>query len=160
MRFLSLAIFSAALVVGADKYNGPIPPKVDIPYLLHADQLIETEAGEAREETRKDAVVAVLPGTTSPVRTPLAEPIFIIKTKTLSAERISAFKLDVKNGGREVVINSQGKKKTRDLAKPIFVNVTRLGDNLYKIEVDQMLENGEYTLSPEGSNQTFSFEIY
>src|SRR5258706_15688586 len=117
MRFFSLVIFSSALALGANKYNAPIPPKLDVPYLLHADQLIETEAGEAREETRKDAVVAVLPGTSSPVRTPLAEPIFIIKTKTLSAERISAFKLDVKNGGREGGVNSQGKKKTRDLAK-------------------------------------------
>jgi hypothetical protein len=26
--------------------------------------------------------------------------------------------------------------------------------------VDEPLENGEYTLSPEGSNDTFSFQIY
>ena len=163
MRFVSLAcltVLNTVLVFGADKYNGPIPPKTDIPYLLHADHLVETEAGEAKEETKKDSVVAILPGASSPVRTPLAEPIFIIKTQKLSAERISAFKLDVKNGSREVVINSQGRRKSRDLTKPIFVNVTRLGDNLYKIEIDQMLENGEYTLSPEGSSQTFSFEIY
>src|SRR5437588_372474 len=122
MRLLSLACLAAlnaVLIFGADKYNGPIPPKADVPYLLHADQLVETEAGEAKEETKKDSVVAILPGASSPARTPLAEPIFIIKTQKLSAERISAFKLDVKNGTREVVINSQGRRKSRDLTKPI-----------------------------------------
>ena len=35
--------------MAADKYTGPKPPKADVPYLLHADTLIETEAVEARE---------------------------------------------------------------------------------------------------------------
>jgi hypothetical protein len=119
--------------------------------------LIETEATEAREETKKDTTVAVVPGAAARARTPLAEPVFIIRTEKLSAEKISAFKMDVKNGNREVVVSQ---KKQRNSPKPIYVNATRLGDNLWKLEVDQILDIGQYTLSPEGSNQTFSFEVY
>jgi len=156
MRLLILLV-SALSVMAADKYTGPKPPKVDIPYLLHADTLIETEAVEAREDTRKDTTVAVVPGAAARAKTPLAEPIFIIRTEKLSAEKLAAFKMDVKNGNREVVI---AQKKQKSAPKQIYLNATRLADNLWKVEVDQTLENGQYTLSPEGSNQTFSFEVY
>jgi hypothetical protein len=46
------------------------------------------------------------------------------------------------------------------VARPIRLNVTRLDENLYKIEVDEILENGEYSLSPVDSNQVFCFQIY
>lgn len=160
MRVLALLVTALGFALsstGAEKYTGPKPPKADIPYLMHADTLIETEAVEAREETRKDATIAVVPGAAARAKTPLAEPIFIIRTEKLSAEKLSAFKMDVKNGNREVVISQ---KKQRNAAKPIYLNATRLADNLWKVEVDQSLENGQYTLSPNGSNQTFSFEVY
>ncbi|MEJ7609359.1 MAG: hypothetical protein WKF37_24565 [Bryobacteraceae bacterium] len=71
MRTLVLtAAFFAISAAAAEKYNGPRPPKADVPYLLHADNLIETEAGAARQENRKDTQVASLPGTSSPARTP------------------------------------------------------------------------------------------
>jgi hypothetical protein len=153
-----LALFLAVLSLSAaEKYTGPKPPKADIPYLMHADTLIETEAVDAREETRKDATIAVVPGASARAKTPLAEPIFIIRTEKLVPEKLSAYKMDVKNGNREVVISQ---KKQRNGPKPIYLNATRLGDNLWKVEVDQNLENGQYTLSPDGSNQTFSFEVY
>jgi len=95
-------------------------------------------------------------GASSSAKTPLAEPIFIMQADKLVPERLSAYKMEVKNGNREVVVSG---KKVKN-AHPIYLNVTRLGDNLYRIEVDQILENGQYTLSPEGSNQTFSFEVY
>ncbi len=154
--FISISL-STLNLAGAEKYTGPKPSKTDIPYLMHADTLVETDAAEAREETRKDATVAVVPGPAATAKTPLAEPIFIIRTDKISAERLSAFKMEVKNGNREVVVTQ---KKGRNAGKPIYLNATRLGDNLWKVEVDQSLENGQYTLSPEGSNQTFSFEVY
>ncbi len=156
MRFLAILVVALSLTA-AEKYTGPKPAKADVPYLMHANTLIETEAVEAREETRKDATVAVVPGVAARAKTPLAEPIFIMRTEKLSAEKLSAFKMDVKNGNREVVIS---RKKQRNAPKPIYLNATRLGDNLWKVEVDQTLENGQYTLSPDGSNQTFSFEVY
>src|SRR5712672_66559 len=94
----SIVFFLAVMSLGAaEKYTGPKPEKADIPYLMHADTLIETEAVEAREETRKDATVAVVPGASARAKTPLAEPIFIIRTEKLVAEKLSAYKMDVKN---------------------------------------------------------------
>jgi len=154
----SIVFFLAVMSLGAaEKYTGPKPEKADIPYLVHADTLVETEAVEAREETRKDATVAVVPGAAARARTPLPEPIFIIRTEKLVPEKLAAYKMEVRNGNREVVISG---KKQRNAPKMIYLNATRLGDNLWKVEVDQNLENGQYTLSPEGSNQTFSFEVY
>src|SRR3982074_1812942 len=111
MRQIAVSVFllaSAALLsFGAEKYDGPRPPKADVPYLMHADTLIETEVGEAREQSKKDATVAVVPGPSSSAKTPLAEPIFIIRTEKLLPERISAFKMEVKNGNREVVVSQK-----------------------------------------------------
>ena len=157
MRYFSAALLCLSVLSAAEKYTGPRPPKADVPYLLHADNLIETEAAEAREDTRKDTTIAVLPGASSRARTPLAEPIFLLRAEKLVPDRIQAYKLDVKNGNREVTISQ---RRSRNGARPIFLNVTRLGDGLFKIEVDQMLENGQYCLSPDGSNTTFSFEVY
>jgi len=161
MRTFSL--FAAALVLtcvpafSADKYTGPRPPKADIPYLLHADNLIETEVGQAGQETQKNQTVAIINGTNSPVRTPLSEPIFIMRTDKLQADRMECYKLEVKNGKREVTI---GQKKGKGMSRPVYLAVTRLDDRLFKIEVDEPLENGEYSLTPQGSDQTFSFAIY
>lgn len=146
-----------ATLFSAETYNGPRPPKPDIPYLLHADRLIETEVNEAREENRKGEVTYIIPGASSPARTPLAEPIFIIQTQQLVAERIEMYKLDVRNGQREVTLSQ---KRKRGGPRPIHTLVTRLGDRLYKLEADEPLENGEYSLSPNDSNRVFCFEIY
>ena len=156
VRYLLLSVLFALSVLAA-KYNGPRPPKADLPYLQHADNLVPTEAGQAKEETRKDQNVATISGATSSARTPLAEPIFLIKTDKLVADKISVFKMQVRNGVREVVVNARNAKS---VSKPIHVVVTRLEEGLYKIEVDEPLENGEYTLSPDGSNETFAFTIY
>ena len=153
----ALALLISSTGVAADKYTGPRPPKADVVYLVHADNLVETELGKAKTEERKDVVVATLPGASSPVKTPLAEPIFLIKTDKLSVDKLAAFKLDIKNGQREVVISA---KKLKNMKPPIHLTVTRLDDRLYRVEVDEVLENGEYSLSPDGSDETFSFQIY
>lgn len=153
--FLVLAV--AGLVPAAEKYMGPRPPKADVPYLLHADNLLETEPGLATMETKKDATYAILKGAGSSVKTPLAEPIFIIRTEKFSAEKFEVYKLESKDGQREVMINH---KKPKNVPRPVHLAITRLDDRLYRIEVDEPLENGEYTLTPQGSDDTFSFAIY
>jgi hypothetical protein len=151
-----MALFGAALF-GAERYKGPRPPKADVPYLLHADNLIETEVGKASSQERKDLVVATLAGASSPVKTPLSEPIFLIKTDKLLVDKIQAYRLEVKNGQREVVVDA---KKSKNMKRPIHLQVTKLDDRLYRVEVDEALENGEYSLSPDGSDETFSFQVY
>jgi len=151
--FVMLSIPSSA----AEKYTGPRPPKSDVPYLLHADNLIETEVGAAGNDQRKETTFAIIKGANSPVKTPLSEPIFIIRTDQLQADRFELYRLESKNGNREVII---GHKKGKGVGRPIFLAVTRLDDRLYRIEVDEPLENGEYSLTPQGSDSTFSFAIY
>jgi hypothetical protein len=140
----------------AEKYTGPRPAKADLPYLMHADNLIPTESLEAKQEDRKGEVAYAIPGANSTVRTPLSSPAFLILTGQIQADKLQLFKLQSKNGQREVLI-SRGKKA---VAHPIRVNVTRLDDNLYKVEVDEILENGEYSLSPADSNLVFCFQVY
>ena len=116
-----------------------------------------TEKVTAREESGKSGVSYVLNGASSPARTPLAEPIFIIQAQRLVPDRLGCFRMDVnKAGNREIVMG--GKRSRKD--KPIPLKVTKLEEGLYKVEVDTPLENGQYTLSPEGSNDAFAFEIY
>jgi hypothetical protein len=160
MRVASLLAVAAILttsLAAAEKYTGPRPAKADVPYLLHADNLIELETGLAKQEARKDQSLAVLEGANSPVKTPLSEPMFIIRTDRQQADKFELYRLEAKNGKREVVI---GQKKGKGVARPVYLQITRLDDKLFKIEVDEPLENGEYSLTPQGSDQTFSFAIY
>jgi hypothetical protein len=154
---IAIALLACTAVFGAEKYTGPRPPKADVPYLLHADNLIETEVGKAKSDERKDVVVATVPGPSSPAKTPLSEPIFLIKTDKLLVDKIQAYRMEVKNGQREVVVNA---KKLKNVQRPIHLQVTKLDDRLYRVEVDEALENGEYSLSPDGSDETFSFQVY
>lgn len=143
--------------LAAESYTGPRPPKPDIPFLVHADNLVETEALDAKEETRKDETIYTIPGAASPVRTPLAEPIFLIQADKIVPEKLSIFQLVVKDGNRRISFNQ---KKRKDNPKAIRFIVTEIDQKLYRVEVNQPLENGEYSLSPAGSNQVFCFQIY
>lgn len=140
----------------AQKYSGPRPPKPDIPYLVHADNLVETELTEAKEEKKKEDITYVVPGASSTARTPLAGPVFIVEADKLSANKIQLYKFEVKNGHREVFFSHKGKAS----AKPRRLNVTSVGGNLYKIEVEESLDKGEYGLTPEESNQVFCFQVF
>lgn len=155
-RVLMLLFADAALCL-AQKYDGPRPAKPDLPYLKHADTLLATEAAEATEEHHKEDVMYVVSGESSPVKTPLSSPILLFQSDKIAAEKLQLFKLESKNGQRAILF-SHKKKQT---AKPIRIEVTRLSsDNIYKIEVTDSLDKGEYSLTPDGSNQVFCFQVY
>lgn len=156
MRWVSFILISAGLAFG-QKYTGPRPPKPDLPYLVHADNLIPTEASDSKPETKKNEVTYAVAGTSSPARTPLAEPIFLIETDKISAQSLELYRVDVKGGRREVTMSQ---KHSRGGAKALRLSVTRLDRNLFRVEVDEEIENGEYALSPNGSNTVFCFEVY
>ena len=140
----------------AQKYSGPKPPKPDVPYLVHAEELVSTEVTEATEEKRKEDLAYVISGASSAVKTPLAGPSFIFQAEKLSPEKLQLYRFEMKNGHREVFFSKKGKGS----ARPRRVNVNPLGGGLFKIEVAESLENGEYGLSPDGSNQVFCFQVY
>jgi hypothetical protein len=147
---LLAAIFAAS----AQKYDGPVPPKADLPYLKHASSLVATEPGEAKQEKVKNDTTYSVPGTASSARTPLASPIFIFRSEKIAPEKFGLYKFDIKGGRREITF---GPKKQ---AKPIHIEVVRLDKDLYKLEAVESLEPGEYSLSPEGSDQVFCFQVY
>lgn len=161
MRFVSLFLALALLLPlhAWQKYSGPRPPKPDIPYLLHASTLVETEVKEAKDEQRKDENAAVIDGAASPVRTPLPEPIFLFLSEKISPDKLEMYKLEVKSGKREVAFPAAGKRK-KDGPRPIHISTSKVDGSLYRIEASEVLEQGEYCLSPSGVNQVFCFQVY
>ena len=151
-----LVVLVTALVLFGQKYTGPQPEKADLPYLIHADVLVATEATEAKEEQRKDDTLFVVEGATSSAATPLASPAFLIRTDQLVADKLEVYKLESKNGRREILFTH----KKKQVARPVQCTASRVGDDLYKLEVDESLPKGEYSITPNGSNQVFCFRVY
>jgi hypothetical protein len=79
---------------------------------MHADNLIPTEATEAKQEKNDTYSVS---GTTSPARTPLAEPIFLLQSDKMTPESLELYRLDVKNGRREITLSSRRRGGPRAL---------------------------------------------
>jgi len=157
MALRVLALLSAAVFAAfAQKYDGPRPPKPDLPYIKHAQNLVPTEPLEAKEEKgKKDEVVYAMAGAASTARTPLASPIFILQTEKLNANSLQLYRLESRNGRREITASPKKPMKA------IRVEASRLDSSgLYKLEVVESLEPGEYSLSPEGSNQVFCFQVF
>jgi hypothetical protein len=157
--FLTLIICAAtgAATLCAQKYAGPKPPKPDVLYLVHADNLIPTEVTEAKQESKKNDITYTIPGASSPARTPLAEPIFIIEGDKIQPQSLELYKMEVKSGHREV---TTALRRTRSGPKALRLSVTRLDKNLFRVEVDEQIENGQYSISPNGSSTVFCFEVY
>jgi hypothetical protein len=153
MQRLALLLLFAIIAPAADKYDGPRPSQPDLAYLLHADNLVPTEALEAKEESGNYTV----PGASSSARTPLAEPIFLIESDKVLPERLELYRWDVKGGHRELSI---GKGKRRGNAHALHLSVNKLDGKLYRVEASEPLEPGEYSLSPNDSNKVFCFEVY
>jgi len=151
-----LAVLLCAAPLAAQKYTGPRPPKADLPYIMHADNLVPTESLQARQEDRKNDVYYVIAGANSSSRTPLASPAFLFQADQLQPDRLQLFQLQSKGGVREVLFTH----KKKMVARPIRLNVTKLDENLFKVEVDDILPNGEYSLTPADSNQVFCFAVY
>jgi hypothetical protein len=161
MRY-SVAAISIALAVcavfGADKkYQGPVPAKPDVVYLAHADNLLPTEMVEAKAEERGNQITHWIASPSSPVRTPLAEPIFLIDAQKIVADKMELYRFEVKNGRRQLVFS---KKPSKNDPQPMRLKVTQVEGKLYRIEANETLENGEYGLSPSGGDQVFAFQVY
>jgi hypothetical protein len=159
MRTLTLALALAAVLSAQDKYDGPRPTRPDVPFLVHADNLVETEVTEAQEQEKKDEIIYTVPGATSKAKTPVAEPIFLLMAEKVQPEAMELYRLDSKGDKRELVMP---KKPKKDGPRPMRLAVTRVAEKLYRIEVNEGmgLENGEYSLSPRGTNQGFCFSVY
>ncbi|HWR52049.1 MAG TPA: hypothetical protein VN428_13130 [Bryobacteraceae bacterium] len=159
LHCVSVMLLACTIALAAqDKYNGPRPPKADVPYLMHADNLIELDVAQAREEQKKDDSLYIVSGAAATARTPVAEPIFLFQSDKISPDSLELYAMEVKNGNRQVVVA----KKAKNSSKQHRLMVTKLEDKLYRIEVNEGLglENGEYSISPQGTNDVFCFSVY
>jgi len=152
----------AVLVLGLpalaqSKYTGPRPDKADVVYLQHVDKLIETETGQATQSEEKNKTVYRVPGASSPVRTPMAEPILLFKSDRINPDKLTMYRMTVEGGQR---VLSFPNKPGKDSPKPVYIIVTPLDRGLFKIEVNDFMDDGEYGLSPEGSNAVYCFSTF
>ncbi len=162
----SLATLTAVLLAltalpaaAQKKYTGPRPLSPDAPFLVHAGKLVPVETGAARESQGKNETSYTVEGSASPTKTPVPEPVFLFLSDKINPERLSLYKMETKSGQRTLAIPSDPHKK-KDNARPIFILVTPLENKLFKVEVNEPLDNGEYCLSPEGSNTVFCFNEF
>ena len=157
MRTFLLVLITAAASF-AQKYTGPRPAKPDVLYLVHADNLVPTEVADAKQEGgKRNELTYSIPGAGSSARTPLAEPIFLIESEKILPSSLELYKAEVKSGHREV---NMVQRHTRGGPRALRLSVTKLDGKLYRIEADEELENGQYALSPQGSNTVFCFEVF
>lgn len=156
---LALIAVPPALAQAQKKYTGPRPPKADLPYLLHATRLIETEKSTATETKTKEGTLYTVPGAESPVKTPVPEPIFLFRAEKINPDSLALYRMTPRGGSRTLLIPEQGRRR-KDGPKPVFMLVTPLEPGLFRIEVNEPLEDGEYCLSPDGSNDVFCFSEY
>lgn len=163
-RFLISAAVMILLPIPAPaqssrKYTGPRPEKPDVPYLLHASRLIEVEKSVATESKTKEGTLYTVPGAESPVKTPVPEPIFLFRAGKINPESLALFRMTPRGGSRTLLFPPEGKRRRKG-PQPVFILVTMLEPGLYRVEVNEPLQDGEYCLSPQGSNDVFCFSEY
>ena len=157
MKFVLAAMLAFAAFGQEDRYTGPKPPKPDTPFLLHASKLVELDVATAEQSERKGDTIVTVPGTAAKAQTPMPEPIFIMTSEKIQPEKFDMFRMTIKGGARELVISQ---KQKRDSARPVRLTAKKLDGNLYRLEVQEFMENGEYCMSPQGSNTVFCFAVF
>lgn len=143
----------AAGAAQAPKYTGPVPPQSDVLYLRHAANLLATEAAEVKAVTDKDDTRYTIAGETSPAKTPLPLPVFMVKAQALDPMKLQLVRLRKAEGHREITASEIRK------SDPIHVSVTRFDGDLYRLDVSDSLEDGEYMLLTPGAGRGFCFAV-
>jgi hypothetical protein len=159
LALLALPLLAITVLQAAEEENAsglPTPEKSDVPYLIHATNLVELEQSTANEESQKNDQLYWVAGANSPVQTPLAGPQFLFKSDEINPSDFQLYGFESKNGRREVLI----RKKKKIVATPHFVSVFNAGPGLHRVRVDDTLPNGEYCLTPNGSNAVFCFAVF
>ena len=151
------SLFVGLTPVSAVGQNGfPRPLKSDVPFLLHANSLIETESNVASEHNTKKTLSYRVANPSSGVNTPMARPEFVILVNHLSPYHLKLYGFESKPEHREILL----RKKKKNVAQPYFLSIDQLDTTVFHIRVDDVLENGEYCLTPDNSNKVFCFAVY
>ena len=160
---LAFAVLAAIACLGlpvaaedTNKLGLPNPEKPDVPYLIHASSLVETEQSKATEQRKKKELLYIVPGANSGVQTPLASPEMLFQSENIDPRDLAFFRFDSVKGSRQLLY--QKKKKIK--AAPIRISLYPVEEGLVKIRVDDSLSPGEYCLTPNGSNAVFCFTVF
>ena len=158
VKLSCVALFVLSLSAFAQEpYKGPVPDKSDLPFIRHANKLIPTDVGQAKDESAKGDTIYSVAGTAATAKTPLTEPSFIVKVEKMNIQQMQLYKMDTKGGQRQLYLSAKPKKNG---PRPIRISLDPLSTGLYKLEVQEPLENGEYCLSPGGTNAVYCFAVY
>jgi hypothetical protein len=148
-----LPLFVLAAGAQSPKYEGPAPPKADVPYLKHAEHMLETEAVEVKEEKQAADTLYMIAGESSQSLTPLPLPVFMLRADKIDPLKLQMYRLTRADGHRQ--ITASGMKNS----DPIHLSVARVAAGLFRLEVTDSLDPGEYMLRLEGTNRAFCFAI-
>ena len=86
----------------------------------------------------------------------MARPEFVVRADRLDPGRLRLYHFESKNGRREILL----RKKKKLVARTYFLSVDALGEGVFRIRVDDVLDNGEYCLTADGSNDVFCFTVF
>jgi hypothetical protein len=154
-RALTILVFAIGLAAQT-KYSGPKPDKKDVPYLVHAANLVQTEIVHSTPKEDGDRTTWSVPGESSLAKTPLALPIFLIDAASIAPLKLRLYAFEQKGGRRELTLNRNGSTET----DPILLTISNVSGTLYRIELVNEIPNGEYGLTVPGSNQFFCFSVF
>ena len=156
LYFIILALTLLMIPVAHGQSRLPVPAKSDVPYIIHAASLVETEQSEANEEAHKNERLYVVPGVVSGARTPLAGPEFLFQSESINPHDLELYRFELKNGRRELLFQ----RKRKILAEPLRITVFPMNEDLVRIRVYESSSTGEYCLTPNSSNTVFCFTVY
>jgi hypothetical protein len=154
-RALTLIVFAIG-VAAQTTYTGPRPDKKDVPYLVHAAALVQTEIARSTPIPDGDRTIWSIPGESSLAKTPLALPMFIIDSTAVVPARLRLYPFEPKDGRRRLTLSNKGQGE----AEPILITVSNVSGTLYRIETVNEIPNGEYCLTTPGSNRFFCFSVF
>ena len=69
------------------------------------------------------------------------------------------YPLEVKNGGRQLVLTNGNAFRGQQVLRPIQINLSRYGESCYKITPGSKLAVGEYAFMSGASNEVFCFAV-
>jgi hypothetical protein len=102
-----------------------------------------------------------LKGKSAALRVPSNEKIgFVVQLPYGSDPRkIHLYSFVVKDGNRQVLMASSSLYKGQSVTLPIQLNISRFGQNSYKLTPETSLAVGEYAFIAEDSNDVYSFGV-
>src|ERR1700735_2666459 len=84
------------------------PEKKDVPYLIHASTLVQTEIARPVPKEDGDMTTWSIPGESSLAKTPLALPAFVIDASAISPAKLQLYQFELKGAHRELTLQKNG----------------------------------------------------